>query len=1832
MLHRVLRTVAISLASIIGIVITMLLLFVLALQTNWGGSHFADFLLTLANPFSEARTEYDELRGNFISRLEMHDLRLYRLDTVYVDTLETEPLSIRYVRKDSVRSASEFAAFDSSYIDTLQMAVIDTFRMRYNLLGLLARRVELREVYFAHPVLRARQRPDSTWDLLEPFDKADTESEGPAFTLDIREVKVTNGSLFAMYAPPGADSVLHVENFNVLATDFVIGDGVIGRIDTVYADYRMPHTSYWTKLRFGGSLREGGLHVAGLNIESPHSYVTAAGTLQFPEEDADEFRDLDFELKADPLSLRDIRLFFPSLNADRTATIDVRVSGSTREMNIDAAADLSDGGSLDVTGRVRPKGTGPMEYVLNADLQHFNPAFFTTAPGVEPGTVLSGNVDVDLQGTDEETLSGTADARLIGSTVSGLRLSEAVVSSMIEDGRVTFDLHTHWNGSTITAEGAVHPFEETPSYETSGRTQNFNIGSIAGSEQQSDLDASFEVEGHGLNVATADLQARITVRPSTINNYRIDDGRVELTMVGGDLSYGFRFLFPDGLFVANGDATLDDPASYRIQRGRFENVDVAALLGEDVPSSLNGAFALRGRGTNPKTLTADAQLDMAPSTYGEYRLETGHLQLDLQNGRLEMIVRAQLEEAGLFDFAAYTRPFDDVATFHVTRGEFTNVDVGALTGNPDQNSDLNGTATFTARGFDPQRMDLDGTFTLSGSRFNEQEIKSARVEIELTRGSMAYDGQLALPDGAAHLVGTARPFAPTPSYRISDGRFQNINLAAFTGNPSLESSLNGTLTAEGSGFNPETISIEGRIDFAESTLNEQTLTSAFVSGELHDGTANVELELVVPEGETRVTATIDPFLDTPTYTIHEGTFSGINVAALTGTPDWQTNLAGTLSVSGRGFDPQTLSTEGTLTLERSIVNDATIESGRISGNVMDGHVQFDARLVLNGGSADVSGGGDLFAEVPNYRLQGSVTNVNLADVVGIDTLQAEITGQFEVQGRGTDPRTMDLEGTVTSGPAVYEGAVVDTLYTQFLLRDGVLQVDSLLLRSSAADASGSGVIAAFDTTAASDFELIADIKDLRPVRELIGAQQFDLAEGRFEGRVYGRGENLQFDVTGHFRNLIYNDLRLSEFEGTVAGEFGPERELSVAELDGRLEAISLPRLLVETAELRVQYRDNAVVFDGTITIDAQRYGEIAGRVDLQPDAQIVTLERLNLHLDDDDWQLLQEATITYGEEIRISNLLLYSDDQQIAIDGVIDPDGTQNLVMTVEEFDMGTVADLLGYEGLGGVLSGSLLLSGPADAPDMSGTLNADLTSTGENIGDLRLVLDYDSLRLNIDAHLTHENGSTLLAEGFVPLDLRIQRLEAGGLGDNFADRSVDLTITADSFSVGWIDPFLDPEVINRFEGRLTGGVDVSGTLDQPVLDGQATLLEGVVGLTEFDVTYRDIGADFDFRQNQVHVSNLVIRSGRGTVTGEGDINLAELTLGEFDINLRARSFLAVDSRSYRAVVDGLMHLTGTTRQPVLEGNLDVVSAEFFLNEETTGADLEQVELTLEDLQTVEQRFGVRITEADTTTFNFYNALAMDLDLNIERDTWIRSRVNPVMDIQFSGRLELDKPHYGDLQMYGTIDVVEQRSRIVQFGKRFTITSGTLTFNGPAGDPYIDIAAEYDARSLRGSVQNDVTITLSIEGRMSEQLDLTLGSDPAMEYADIVSYIATGQPAGEQLQLGGEVFGAGTDVAFGQLTAMIEGVAGSRLGLDLVTIDLTAGTPTVTAGKYVGPRLFVSVSQPVGQTGDETQTTSAFAENTPIVTVEYEIQNWLLLRLLGGSAALRLNLLFEHSY
>jgi translocation and assembly module TamB len=1706
-LRVILHVIWISLAAFVLTILLALLL----LQTNWGAQTGTRIVLGLVDPLSDAVIRVEQTRGTFLTSLDLRGVQI--------------------VHKDSIRGERELVR-------------IDTLQARYSLLGILGRRLSVKEFRIVNPQVRMHQLADGSWDLINamPFPE-EVDTAATAFLLDMRNIAVLNGNLAMHYYPQERDSVMYFDDVNGLASELHIGEDVSIALDTLWLAMRPPGGHQPLFASASGSLFNDNLHLNGLQLTSDLTDLFARGSLVLPGSDRHYIEDIDFELTANPIAFRDIRPFLPTLDPDRLLWAEATVGGSTALLRPDIVARTDDGASFALSGEIGTGIDGPVAYRLSGEVRRLDPAIFT---GAERGNVLlSANLRTDLEGTTLQELDGFLFAEVFNSRFGEFAPDRTVLDAQFANGRANVDVRGGLRGATISARGTIRPFDDVIPYNFRGQMANLDFYRFTDGEGTSNLTGNFRIEGRGFDPQTSQIDVELALVRSQINDFVIESGTADFRIADGAGRGSVRAMLPEGFIAATGEVDFGDPMTYAVSRGRMENLDLAALTGADGPSSLTGSFSLRGRGTDPQTMSLSGRFDLDRSVYDQVRIQNAGASFTLANGALRFDGLADLD-GGSFDLAGVIRPFETVQPYQITRGRFFNLDIGVLTGRPDQSSDLTGTISGSGRGFDPQRMIADARLDLAPSTLNQQEITEASLVVAVRRGDVRLDGDMIFPEGRIQLIASAQPFLDRPTYEIEQGYVAGLDLGALTNNPELSSILHGSVRLRGEGLEPQTMRLVAAVDLDQSRINQ----------------------------------------------VH-------------------------------------------------------IIDGQLSVNIANGFTQFGTELNLADGFLRADGRGRLFDPTPVYEARGQFLNVNLAGLALADTVSSSLSGSFELEGRGFDPETMRLEGHLRASDSRYEDVEVSELHADILLFDGLLQVDQLRVRSNVGLIDGSGQLALFDPEGRyeSDFRFRADVQELAPIRPLIGAQVLDLEMARIDARVYGPPGQVRFDAAGEARSFVYNDIRVAGFRGEIAGELEPGLRVRVAESVGEVDYFSTGDISLQATTYSIAYDDQDLVFDIESVVDGRRDLSIAGRIDLRPEAQIATIDRLNIRLDRDRWQMLDEATIAYGEEIRISNFLIFSGQQQIAIDGVINPRGNQNLIMTIEDFRIDAVADLLGYRGLGGEITGFLDLTGPAEAPRMAGLLDAEITADGRYVGDMQLTLDYDALRLNIDALLTHEDGSSLILDGYVPMDLRLVAADAEGArpgvaleaGEGPALGDVNLVMRSNNFAVNWVMPFLDRDVTERLDGRLDGEMTILGTFENPLLDGELTLSNGTVRLPQLDIVVRDMQVNALLVDNRIDILRAFARSGDGTLTGSGSIHLEQLTLGQWDLAFTTNRFLAIDNREYRFVVNSDLRLGGTTLEPILSGNVQVITGDIWLTDQTTGT-AAPVALTEADLRMLEQRFGYRATEADTAAFDFYEALDMNLSLSLERNTWLRSRGNPNMDVQFTGNLDVTKRPNEEMNVFGNIDVIPERSRIRQFGRSFDITSGTLQFNGPIEESLVDFDAEYRVRA-RASAEDQVTIVLGVSGRLdSLELELYSRDPPGLDMADIVSYIAVGRPASEGFLLGGgppggELQRLTTTAVLDQVAGWVEGVAGDELGLDVIEIEQDGLRGTmITAGKYVTRRLFVAVSEPITRGGDAAMQSDFRQAYDRRILIEYEVSNWLLSRFVREGENVRVMLLWEYSY
>lgn len=1408
------------------------------------------------------------------------------------------------------------------------------------------------------------------------------------------------------------------------------------------------------------------------------------------------------------------------------------------------------------------------------------------------------------------------------------------------------------DGATFAASGSIAPPNQGDqvAFVLGGSVRRFDLGFFgkAGEPSPGIVSGTFETDLEGATLETIGGTAQVRLFNTRVSGFDLDRTRLDVRANDGtfrlDLATGTR-----GATLATTGTVrpFADTPTYDL-RGSFSDLDLAAFTDGQQSSDLNGTFQLDGSGFDLETIRADVGLNLADARVNNYTIRSADLDLNVRGKRISGLVAASLPEGGLrADLSADLS--GEVLSYRVTEGVLTGLDVAALIGDT-TNSRVNARFRLTGRGTDVRTMTLDATARLDDTVWGTYVVNTADVDATLRRGRLDADVDADLEGGSFDLVLSARPFVDPLTYQIDSGSFANVNLGRLLNNPDLTSDLTGTISATGTGLNPETLALDARITLTDSRLNGQQIDAANGVIAARSGDFDYDLALQTPEGQTQFAGSLSLRGGEVALELRESTFAGLNLGALLGL-GFSTNLNGSGTLIIRGTDPQTMTAIADLQLTRSRINTSIIPVGSLDATLRDGFADVSARLGLVQGVIAVNAEGRFFDAVPTYRADGILSNVNVTQLAGLDSIDAALDVRFDVEGEGIDPQTMRASLTVVGDTSRYETVDVYGIDARAHIAGGIITVDALQLESNAADLAGQGTIAAFDTLGAvSDFELAAQLRSVDPIRPFLPDVPLSVESGQITASITGPRGALLVEAQGSVASAVYDAYRAGGVSGDVAVVLNSDFGIQSARADADIGYFSMPNLILRRTDLEVDYDGQEIVFDAEVEADDRRDARLAGVLDLRPESQLVRLDSLNMRFDSERFRLLLPATISYGDGYRISNFLLVSEDQQVAIDGVIDPRGEQNLVATFDGLRLDGFTDLFGYGAVGGTLNGFVDLTGPAFAPVLSGALDLDLVSRGEAVGTLDFQLNYDDLRLAADATFTHDDGSTLLLTGYAPIDLRLDtpdpteattaapegvRVQAAAGPDA---GGVDFQIVADSFSVGWITPFLPARVVTDFSGKLTTPeqITVRGTFADPILGGGATLIDGRIGLVATDLTYDAITADLVLEGNSINVRKLSMRSGGGTAEADGTLQFEKLSVGDLDLTVYANDFLAIDNDQFRFVADAALDVEGTTLAPTIRGDATVISGDVHLD---GGTQFETIALTDEDILNVESTFGIRVETADTTTNKIIDRLSLDMDITLDRDNWIRQESSPQIDIQFSGDIQASKRPGSEFNLFGTIDIIPERSRIVQFGRKFQITGGTLDFNGLILETNLNLDAEFTV--YKPSTRERIaSITLGVRGRLNalnEPDAITLGSEPQMETADIISYIATGRPANQSLAIGGGSGGGGLTeqgfgLALGQVASAVQGAASRGIGLDVIEIEQDGVRGTrLTAGKYLNRRFFASYSQPItyGNTNEEG---NSGASQQPTITIEYELSDWLLARLLYDRAIFRLNFQTETSF
>lgn|GEM_PF-2159305 len=1632
------------------------------------------------------------------------------------------------------------------------LATVDTAFVDYTLRTLVRRTFSADELVVAGATVYARQREDGSFNVAGLLRPRERDTQRRPFTVLIETLALRRSRVEVRFWPPGGrtsrgDSVIVLDSLNTVVRGFAVAgqerlEGAIAGLRTVAV---APYGAARVRLDAAGAFTRRDLTLERLRLDGSNGTRLVGRTrLAFRR---DELPVFDAVVDAAPLALADVRAFAPvPAYGDPRLRLTADSDGRRLAFSLLGALDNADGddATLSLDGDLSRDTNGPLAYTAEGSLRRLDLGALTGNPAL--AGELTGDLRVDLRGTEPRALAGAVSVRLRESRLGGRAVERLTLDGDVAAGRVTFDLDGRIPGLDLEASGEARPFDPVPSLAVRAWARDLDLALLApgrGLRGRVAGDAAFVGQG----TSAADLSGTAALSLDALDvtvgerRLRLDGAEVDADIEGGFFAFDAdaRLAGGGGRVRASGTAdTATDPLRYEITSGRLDALDPAAITGNPAHEGrLTGTFTLDGAGTDPRTMTLQATAALDGSRVGRYDLRRVRADVALRRGVADVDLDADLGAAGGLTAAGTVRPFADPLAYDL-RGTLRDVDLAVLTDNPAQASSLTGAYTARGAGLDPRTLSLDATLALQDSRYGDYVARSSDVRARLAGGALSVTGDLDLPQGSLALDLTTRLFdgdglALTFGERMC---FRDLDAGAFTEGSDLSTSLTGCFTG-----------------------------------------------------------------------------------SLAGLDDLETARAG-----------------GTLTLRRSTVNEAVVEAARAVFALADGALTADLDVTLpppTGDDGDATGPpGRLVAAVqarpfddrPRYAARGRTDRLDLGPFLSLPSDQpARFTTTFDVSGEGLEPETMTLAATLAAGGGSAVGPVrVDSLDAQVALADGILRVDRLSLDTDLADAEGSGTLALFNAGAASRFRLDGAVESLAPLGAYLDPAP-TLERGTFSLTAVGRpGEPLAVAGRLEADRLALGETGVTAIDGDLDLQIDRERLARdglgavAGTVVSTFDTFRSGTFLVREGRFETTLDGSDIALRAFAVVDERRDVQAALRLNLDTDPLEIGLEEGTVGLDDSLWRIGQPARIVFDDGILVRGLMLSSEangGQQILADGRLDFSGEQDLVATVENVRLEGIADLAGYDDLGGAVSATLALSGPAAAPILSGTIELDdLTAQGVAVGTMDAELSYADGRLGLDAILTHVSGETLTLDATIPR--RFALADGGVTGeDAAADDEVTIVARANAFPIGWVEPFLDDRAVSELGGALRLDLTVSGTQAAPELDGVATVTDGRFGAVATGIVY-PFFADVTFRGNRISLDDVRVTDDAGAtrLDVDGVVRLRELSVGEFDLTIRPDAFTAIDTRTFRRLVLDAgtqpLRLTGSLTAPVLRGAVTLARGDIYVTDELVPPDLERVELTDEQLRTLEARFGRVITARDTAVSRFTDALDYDLTVQINRNVWLRADAGLDYDIEFEGDVQAVKRSYAkESQLFGQIELV--RGSVQTLNRRFDVQRGTLTFNGPPLSAQVDLGATLDVR-LTGTLagQSSAQITLDVAGRLDDNPEIRLSSNPAMDPADIISVIATGQLS-DNFASGSALGGVLGGALYGEIGGLLEGFASSNLGLDLAQIDVgEGGAVVIRVGKYLSNRLFFTG----GFVVNPTQTAATRESQVPVeLTLDYQLLRWL---------------------
>lgn len=255
-----------------------------------------------------------------------------------------------------------------------------------------------------------------------------------------------------------------------------------------------------------------------------------------------------------------------------------------------------------------------------------------------------------------------------------------------------------------------------------------------------------------------------------------------------------------------------------------------------------------------------------------------------------------------------------------------------------------------------------------------------------------------------------------------------------------------------------------------------------------------------------------------------------------------------------------------------------------------------------------------------------------------------------------------------------------------------------------------------------------------------------------------------------------------------------------------------------------------------------------------------------------------------------------------------------------------------------GTLTINLTASGPLPELQVQGRLEGkNLSATVEDLvfpqSGISLHLDTEDGRLNLDGRVDIDGFQPTTIQASMPF--AFERLEDGGVRWFSETAPVTGRLRFPDTSLEIFRPFV-PE-IRRLTGTLRGGIDLSGSLNEPRLEGGLELTGGAIGFGPGLPEIEQLAADIRFDTTEMVIRHLRGEVGAGPFELTGTMNFADAANPMIRARLTGDDVLVYRDPGVRLRMDLDLSAEGSLNHGgAIQGKIELVNGRIYRRIEIT--------------------------------------------------------------------------------------------------------------------------------------------------------------------------------------------------------------------------------------------------------------------------------------------------------